>query len=80
VNAIIEERDGNEFLYEKGGLHFGCHRRFVLEEDEGCVVCEPDENSLDGEGIKQLRKELKFTRLHISALNAEELLSEGVFP
>ena len=41
VNAMIVNNGKNYFLYEKGGLHFGYRKQFIVDEDGGGVHCIP---------------------------------------
>ena len=47
VNAIIKHKGKNDFLNEKGGLHFGCRAHFIVDEDGEGVHCIPVDNDLD---------------------------------
>ena len=46
INAIIKQKGKDDFLYEKGGLHFGCRRQFIFDEDGRGVYCIPVDNDL----------------------------------
>ena len=47
VNTMIVNNGKNNVLYEKGRLHFGCTKQFILDEDGGGVHCITVDNDLD---------------------------------
>ena len=60
VNAMIVNNGKNYFLYEKGGLHFGYRKQFIVDEDGGGVHCFPVDNNLDESGMIRVEKDGKM--------------------
>ena len=51
VSLIIKEEGRNVCLHEKGDLHFGCRKRYMVNKDGGGVICVPTDNNLKEENI-----------------------------
>ena len=78
VNAIIVNNGKNDFLYEKGGLHFGCRKQFIVDEDGGGVHYIPVDNDLDEPDTIRVENDgkLKYQRPNISTYLAGTYLNE----
>ena len=78
VNAIIKHKGKNDFLYEKGGLHFGCRRQFIIDKDCGEVHYILVENDLDNPDSIQTNEngELKHKSPDISELSSMTHLNQ----
>ena len=78
VNAMIVSNGKNDFLYEKGGLHFGCRKQFIVDEDGGGVHYIPVDNDLDEPDTIRVENDgkLKYQRPNISTYLAGTYLNE----
>ena len=78
VNAMIVNNGKNDFLYEKGGLHFGCRKQFIVDEDGGGVHCIPVDNDLDEPDTIRAENDgkLKHQRPNISTYSVGTYLNE----
>ena len=78
VNAIIKHKGKNDFLNEKGGLHFGCRAHFIVDEDGEGVHCIPVDNDLDNPDSVQTNEndELQHKSPGISELLAMTRLNQ----
>ena len=47
VNTMIVNNGKNDFLYKEGGLHFGCRKQFIVDDDAGGVHYIPVDSDLD---------------------------------
>ena len=78
VNAMIVNNGKNNFLYEKGGLNFGCRKQFIIDEDGGGVHCIPAHNDVDEPDMIRVENDgkLKHQRPNISTYSVGTYLNE----
>ena len=78
VNAMIVNNGKNDLLYEKGRLHFGCRKQFIVDEDGGGVHYIPVDNDLDEPDTIRVENDgkLKYQRPNISTYSAGTYLNE----
>ena len=65
-------------MYEKGGLHFGCRKQFIVDDDGGGVHCIPVDNDLDEPDTIRAENDekLKHQRPNISTYSVGTYLNE----
>ena len=78
VNTLIANNGNSNLLYEKGGLHFGCRKQFIVDEDGGGVHCIPVDNDLDDSDTIRVENDgnLKHQRPNILTYSAGTYLNQ----